>query len=90
MNARQSSAPAMRGFPKLPARYAAFVMPLLLSILMTAIVSLVSTLRSVGPVDGFLSLWLGAWGISWLIGFPTLLLVLPLVRRMTAWLVQSP
>jgi Protein of unknown function (DUF2798) len=90
MNAPQSSAPPMRGFPKLPARYAAFVMPLLLSILMTAIVSLVSTLRSVGLVDGVFALWLGAWGMSWLIGFPTLLLVLPLVRRITAWLVQSP
>ena len=79
-----------RGVPKLPARYAAFVMPLLLSIFMTAIVSLVSTLRSVGLVDGVVTLWLGAWGMSWLIGFPTLLLVLPVVRRLTAWLVAAP
>ncbi|MGN6151030.1 MAG: DUF2798 domain-containing protein [Lysobacteraceae bacterium] len=84
------SAPAARGLLKLPARYAAFVMPLLLSIFMTAIVSLVSTLRSVGLVDGVVALWLGAWGMSWLIGFPTLLLVLPVVRRITAWIVQSP
>jgi hypothetical protein len=74
----------------LPARYAGLVMPLLLSIFMTAIVSLVSTLRSVGPVDGVVALWLGAWGMSWLIGFPTLLLVLPPVRRLTAWLVHPP
>ena len=84
------SAPAVRGLPKLPARYAGFVMPLLLSIFMTAIVSLVSTLRSVGLVDGIVALWLGAWGMSWLIGFPTLLLVLPVVRRITAWIVRSP
>ncbi|RYG86771.1 MAG: DUF2798 domain-containing protein, partial [Alphaproteobacteria bacterium] len=25
-----------------------------------------------------------AWGLSWLVAFPTLLLILPLVRRLTA------
>lgn len=74
---------------KLPARYAGLVMPLLLSILMTCIISFVSTLRSVGPVPGLLNLWLGSWAISWLIAFPTLLLVLPLVRKATAWLVEA-
>lgn len=90
MSAPDAPVPRARGIPKLPARYAAFVMPLLLSIFMTAIVSLVSTLRSVGLVEGVVTLWLGAWGMSWLIGFPTLLLVLPLVRRLTAWLVAAP
>lgn len=77
------------GLPKLPARYAALVMPLFLSILMTFIVSMVSTLRSIGPVPGFLSIWLGAWGLSWLVAFPALLLVLPLVRKATAAVVQA-
>lgn len=80
-----------RRIRKLPARYAGLVMPLLLSILMTAIVSMISTLRSVGltaPELGWL--WLSAWGLSWLVAFPTLLLVLPLVRRATAALVESP
>eukprot|EP01035_Chromulina_nebulosa_P047728 gene47728-64730_t len=36
------------GFAKLPAAYATLVMPLLLSILMTFVVSAVSTLRSIG------------------------------------------
>lgn len=90
MSTPAAPASRARGIPKLPARYAAFVMPLLLSIFMTAIVSLVSTLRSVGLVDGVVTLWLGAWSMSWLIGFPTLLLVLPVVRRLTAWIVQSP
>lgn len=90
MSAPEAPASRARGFPRLPARYAGLVMPLLLSIFMTAIVSLVSTLRSVGPVDGVVALWLGAWGMSWLIGFPTLLLVLPPVRRLTAWLVHPP
>jgi hypothetical protein len=31
---------------------------------------------------------MSAWVISWLIAFPTLLLVLPVVRKITAILVQ--
>jgi Protein of unknown function (DUF2798) len=84
MKTQPSPSRTFFGLPKLPARYASLVMPLFLSILMTFIVSMVSTLRSIGPVTGFLSIWLGAWGLSWLVAFPTLLFVLPLVRRATA------
>ena len=75
---------------KLPARYGALVMPLLLSILMTCVVSFVSIARSIGFGPGLLHIWLGAWGLSWLVAFPTLLLVLPVVRRATDALVESP
>jgi hypothetical protein len=64
-------------------------MPLLLSVLMTFIVSMVSTWRSIGLAPTFLHVWLGAWAISWLIAFPTLLVVLPLVRKATAALVRN-
>lgn len=76
------------GFAKLPAAYATLVMPLLLSILMTFVVSAVATLRSIGLAPGFFYIWLSAWGLSWIIAFPTLLLALPLVRRATAALVM--
>lgn len=76
------------GIAKLPARYAGIVMPLLLSVLMTCVVSLVSTLHSVGPVQGLLRIWLGAWAISWIIAFPALLLLLPVVRKATAAIVD--
>ncbi|EPH31988.1 hypothetical protein L293_1764 [Acinetobacter gyllenbergii CIP 110306 = MTCC 11365] len=32
--------------------------------------------------------WMSAWGISWLIAFPVLLLVLPVVRKLTLLLVR--
>jgi hypothetical protein len=78
------------GLRRLPARYAGLLMPLLLSILMTMIVSLVSTFRNLGIPPGFMHIWLGAWGVSWLVAFPTLLVMLPLVRRLTTLLVESP
>ncbi|KQO26127.1 hypothetical protein ASF16_20260 [Acidovorax sp. Leaf78] len=73
---------------KLPARSATWVMPLLLSLLMTFIVSLISTLRVAGFTLDVLRLWMSSWALSWLVAFPTLLLVLPLVRRATAAIVD--
>ena len=46
------------------------------------------TLRSTGLSPGMLQMWLGSWALSWVVAFPTLLLVLPLVRRATAAIVD--
>lgn len=73
---------------KLPARYATVVSPLVLSLLMTFIVSFISTLKSLGLQPGLPAIWLTAWGLSWLVAFPTLLLVLPVVRRIVGWLCE--
>ena len=75
---------------KLPARYAALVMPLFLSVFMTCIVSLISTLHGIGLTPGLFRVWMGAWGLSWVIAFPTLLLVLPVVKAASGFVVEKP
>ena len=85
-----STTRTLLGLPKLPARYAVIVTPFFLSILMTCVVSFISTLRSAGWTDNFMTLWLGSWGISWMVAFPVLLFALPLVKRLTAAVVQTP
>ena len=85
-----TSFPAPRPRGKLPARYAAIVMPLVLSVLMTFVVSAISTLKSLGPTPAFVTTWPAAWAISWIVAFPTLLAVLPLVRRIVAFAVEAP
>lgn len=82
--------PTPRASRKLPARYASIVMPLVLSILMTFVVSGISTLKSLGFTPAFLATWPAAWAISWIVAFPTLLAVLPLVRRIVARVVEPP
>jgi hypothetical protein len=77
------------GVRKLPARYASIVLPLLLSIFMTFLVSLVSTLRGIGLAPNMIQVWLEAWAISWVVAFPTLLVVLPIVRRATNAIVRA-
>jgi hypothetical protein len=77
------------GVPKLPARFAGVVMPLLLSVLMTFIVSFISTYKSIGFAPQFAQIWMGAWGMSWLVAFPTTLVVLPFVRKITMAVVRA-
>lgn len=74
---------------KLPRRYAGIVMPLILSLLMTFVVSLISTIKAVGLPPDLLGLWMGAWAISWVLAFPTLLLVLPVVKWLVNLLVEQ-
>jgi len=51
---------------------------------MTLIVSGVSTLRAIGWSGDFLHTWMSVWLASWLVGFPVLLLALPIAQRIVA------
>ncbi len=75
---------------KLPHRYQTIVMPLVLSVLMSGIVSFVSTAIGNGIQPDILALWIRAWAFSWLVAFPSLLVVLPFVRRIVAATVEQP
>ena len=90
MGANGSHATNKTFFAKLPARYAAWIMPLLLSGLMSATLSLVNLLMNVGLIDGFATKWLSTWLFSWLIAYPVVLVFLPLVRRLTSLIVEMP
>lgn len=68
---------------KLPPQYTGIVMPLFLSIFMTFI----STFRSIGLADHFFTTWEGSWLLSWIIAFPTLLLILPVVKKLASLIV---
>lgn len=90
MSTEDQSTTGKSNWPRIPARYAGLVMPLLLSFFMTFLVSLISTVRSLGLADGLVRIWMGAWLLSWMVAFPALLLVQPLVRRIMVWVVEKP
>jgi hypothetical protein len=75
---------------KLPARYNAVAVPLLLSLMMTCIVSGIATVNSLGLAEGFFGKWMQAWLYSWLVAFPIMMFVLPVVRRIVAVFVEPP
>jgi energy-converting hydrogenase Eha subunit A len=74
---------------KLPAKAHGIVMPFILTMLMTAIVSGISTFRVVG-LSGLASHWPSNWLWSWGVAFPVLLVVMPLVRKIVSLLVEDP
>lgn len=74
--------------PKLPAQYAAWIMPLLLSGLMSATISMFNLWKNLGMIDGFFSKWFSIWLFSWAIAYPTVLIFLPIVRRLTGFIVD--
>lgn len=76
-------------FRKLPRRYGAFVTPFFLSLLMTCVVSAISVLKTQGFGPEALAAWPAAWLLSWVVAFPVLLLMLPLVRRLTGLVVEG-
>lgn len=73
---------------RLPHRHAPFMTSLLLSVFMCAFVSLVATIKSEGVSADLPGAWLAAWGISWLLAFPVVLIVMPVVRRIVAYICQ--
>ena len=71
-------------------RFAPVLFGFVLSALMSFIVSGIAIFRNAGLVDDFLSLWINAWLPSWVIAFPTVLVVAPLARRLVGMLVKQP
>ena len=79
-----------RRLRKLPARSQVIVMPMILSLLMSGVVSAISTLRAFGLVEDIHWRILQAWGVSYVVAFPVALFVLPVVKRIVALLVEMP
>ena len=69
-------------------RYAPVLFGFILSGLMSLIVSGIATARNAGLADGFVTLWFLAWLPSWLVAFPTVLIVAPVTRRLVGLLVK--
>ena len=75
---------------KLPAKNAAWLMPLFLSCFMSGMISMINMLLNLGFIEGFWSKWFSAWMLSWVIAYPIVLIALPLVRCLTGMFVDLP
>ena len=72
-----------------PAKYTQLIFSFFLSIFRSCVVSAVSVVNTIGLIDGFFNLWMTAWLKSWIIAFPTILVVAPLTRRLVGKLVRN-
>ncbi len=71
-----------------PAKYANLLFAFLMALLMSGLMSLVISLYNLGPGPNLLWLWLHAWAFAFVVAFPSVLVVVPLVRALVARLVR--
>lgn len=76
--------------PKLPPKYALVLAPLMMSGLMSGIVCAVNLLRAMGWSWEAVAAWPLTWLMAWAVAFPAVLLVMPMVKRITGALVRQP
>lgn len=57
---------------------------------MTCIISLISLVMAVGVEKFSLNQWLLSWGTAWIVAFPIVLLLLPIVRKLAFLMVELP
>jgi hypothetical protein len=74
----------------IPHRFAPLVFGFCLSMIMSAIISGVATLSAVGLSAAQPGIWAMAWIKSWVIAFPSVLVVAPFARRIVGRLVAPP
>ena len=75
---------------KIPARFMWLVMPGIMALMMTFVVSGVSTVKALGFPPDVLGKWMSAWFWSYVVAFPTLLSGLPAVKRIVGAIVEAP
>lgn len=66
------------------AKYAPYVVGLMMSGVMTFFVSGFATYRGLGLIEGFSQIWMEAWWPCWLLAFPIIMTIGPLARKLVA------
>jgi hypothetical protein len=70
-------------------KYRNLVFAFFMALLMSCIMSFVISVFNVGLVDNIVFIWLKAWLFSFIVAFPTVTLVSPMVRRLTDLVLES-
>ncbi len=55
-----------------------------MSLLMSCIMSFVISVFNVGLVNNIISIWLQAWSFAFIVAFPTIIIISPLVHKLVA------
>jgi len=61
-----------------------------MALFMSGFMSLVISIFNVGLVDNIVILWLKAWAFAFCVAFPTVILIAPLVHKLTNRLIRAP
>ena len=75
---------------KIHPKHLTWLMPLILSGIMSGAISCFNIYLKIGAAQGFLGIWLHAWSLSWLMAFPLIMIMLPIVRKLLSKIVAQP
>jgi uncharacterized membrane protein YjjB (DUF3815 family) len=70
-------------------KYQRVVFSFFMALLMSGIMSFVISVFNVGLVSNIISIWLQAWSFAFVVAFPTILVVAPLVHKLVAMVLQD-
>ena len=70
-------------------KYRNFVFSFFMALFMSCIMSLVISLFNVGFVDNIVMIWLKAWSFAFVVAFPTVTLLAPVVHKLVALIVSK-
>lgn len=73
----------------IPRKYQHLVFAFFMAGLMSCLMSLVISIFNVGLVDNILQIWLHAWGFAFVVAFPAVLVVAPLVRKLVSLVIKK-
>jgi len=65
------------------------VFSLVMAFLMSGIMSMVISVFNVGFAMDIVSIWIKAWGFAFVVAFPTILMVSPVVDLLVKWVIIS-
>lgn len=70
-------------------RYEFILFAFLMALFMAGFMSFVVTIINVGFIDGVLSMWFEAYWKAFLVAFPTIMIVVPQVRKIVNLLIEK-
>ncbi len=70
-------------------RYEFLLFAFLMALFMAGFMSFIVTLINVGFVDGIFSMWIEAYWKAFLVAFPTIIVVVPRVRKLVTILIKN-
>ncbi len=70
-------------------KYHSIVFAFFMGALMSCLMSLVISVLNVGLVDNLFTIWLRAWGFAFVVAFPTIILIAPIVRLLVELVLEN-
>ncbi len=70
-------------------KYRSIVFAFFMASLVSCLISLVISVLNVGLVDNLFTIWLRAWGFAFVVAFPTIILIAPIVRLLVELVLEN-